>query len=59
MAAPIDNIPGEMILFPSYIVHWTDQNTSKTPRISIAFDIITEEVYNMIDNHNFRVLNPG
>jgi hypothetical protein len=59
MAAPIDNAPGEMILFPSYIVHWTDQNTSKTPRISIAFDIITEEVYNMINNHNFRELTPG
>jgi hypothetical protein len=52
----VPNKNGEMILFPSFVTHWTSQNKSETPRITISFDIITEEVYNMIDNHNFLKL---
>ena len=52
----IYNIVGELILFPSHIIHWTDNNNDPEPRISIAFDIITDKVYNMIDNKNFREL---
>jgi hypothetical protein len=52
----IDNIDGEMILFPSFIQHATDKNMTQTPRISIAFDIITQEIYQQIDNKNFRFL---
>jgi hypothetical protein len=52
----IANKNGEMILFPSFITHWTSQNLSNAPRITIAFDIITEEVYNMVDNTNYRLL---
>ena len=56
-AMPIKNIPSELILFPSYMVHWTDTNQAETPRISIAFDLITQEVYDMIsDNSNYRPL---
>jgi hypothetical protein len=50
------NTNGELILFPSFMTHWTSQNLSVNPRITIAFDIITEEVYNMIENTNYRLL---
>lgn len=50
----VENKQGEMIFFPSYVMHWTDKNQSEIPRLSLAFDIITEEVYNMIDNRNYR-----
>jgi hypothetical protein len=43
---PIKNIVGDSILFPSWVFHATDQNKSDKPRLSIAFDIITEEMYN-------------
>jgi hypothetical protein len=52
----IPNINGELVLFPSFMTHWTSPNLSVNPRITIAFDIITEEVYNMIDNTNYRLL---
>jgi hypothetical protein len=55
-AIPIKNEIGELVMFPSFITHWTDTNESENPRISIAFDIITQEVYDMIDNHNYRPL---
>jgi hypothetical protein len=52
----IPNKTGELIMFPSFVTHGSSENKSETPRITIAFDIITEEVYNMVDNHNFRLL---
>lgn len=54
----VRNIPGELILFPSCVLHWVDQNLSDTPRISVAFDIVTEEVYNLPNSlkNNFRKL---
>ena len=55
-AIAIENVAGEMVMFPSHLIHWTDINESENPRISIAFDIITKEVYDMIDNHNYRLL---
>lgn len=53
---PIPNVNGEMILFPSFIVHWTDYNQNPQPRITISFDIIKEEYYKMIDGSNYREL---
>jgi hypothetical protein len=54
----ISNTPGELVLFPSWVLHWVDENKSETPRISIAFDIVTEHVYNLPSDHknNFRKL---
>jgi len=52
----IPNTNGELILFPSFVTHWTSPNLSENPRITIAFDIITKEVYNMVDNTNYRLL---
>lgn len=48
----IRNYVGESVLFPSWIEHSTDQNKSDNTRLSIAFDIITEECMNkkMMDN---------
>lgn len=43
----IKNIPGEATLFPAWTMHWVDEHHSSEPRVSIAFDIITEEVYNL------------
>jgi hypothetical protein len=55
MRIGVDNNQGELVLFPSYVMHWTDKNQSEIPRLSLEFDIITEEVYNMIDNKkNYR-----
>jgi hypothetical protein len=48
----IANVPGDLFLFPSSITHWTDKNESDNLRISLAFDIITEEVYNMVYDVN-------
>lgn len=44
----IPNKNGEMIMFPSFITHWASENKNERPRITIAFDIITQEVYNML-----------
>lgn len=56
MCAPIQNIDGELILFPSFVVHWTDKNLSDKPRVTISFDLITEEFYNIVDGKNYREL---
>jgi hypothetical protein len=56
LVVDIPNKTGELIMFPSFMIHGSSENKSETPRITIAFDIITEEVYNMVDNHNFRLL---
>jgi hypothetical protein len=53
---PLENVIGELVMFPSYILHWTDPNLSDDPRISIAFDLITEPVFTMINNRNYRPL---
>jgi hypothetical protein len=53
----IPNVDGELTLFPSFLSHWTLPNLSHNPRITIAFDIIKEEVFNMIDNTNCRLIN--
>jgi hypothetical protein len=54
----VKNIPGELILFPSWVNHWVGNNNTPEPRISIAFDIVTEEVYNLPSEqkNNFRKL---
>ena len=44
------NTPGSLTLFPSYIRHWTDTNTSLKPRITLAFDLF-------IANEEFRKSN--
>ncbi|MGV6806073.1 MAG: 2OG-Fe(II) oxygenase family protein [Ruegeria sp.] len=31
-------LPGELILFPSYLLHWVHPNTSQEDRVSIAFN---------------------
>jgi hypothetical protein len=56
VAEEIPNVNGELILFPSFMTHWSSENKSERPRVTIAFDIITEEVYNMVENKNFRLL---
>jgi hypothetical protein len=39
----IKNHVGENILFPSWVTHKSDANTTPIPRISIAYDIVTQE----------------
>jgi hypothetical protein len=56
-SAPIENVNGEMILFPSWIFHQTDVNETLVPRVTISFDIINENVYlNRGENAIFRKL---
>ena len=35
----IKNIPGQIVMFPSYCPHYSDITTAETPRISVAFDV--------------------
>lgn len=56
LAYELPNVNGQLIMFPSFMTHWSSENLSEEPRITIAFDLITEEVYNMVDNHNYRLL---
>tara|TARA_R110001592_G_scaffold141176_2_gene362532 strand:- start:628 stop:1299 length:672 start_codon:yes stop_codon:yes gene_type:complete len=37
---------GKVTLFPSWLTHWTDKVENDFERITIAFDIKTEEAYN-------------
>jgi hypothetical protein len=41
----IPNRPGDTILFPGWVQHDTDQNKSSEPRITLAFDIIQEDLW--------------
>lgn len=43
----IKNHSGENILFPSWVFHKSDAHTAPIPRISIAYDIITQEQYDL------------
>ena len=43
------NNPGKLTLFPDCIPHWTDTHNGNEERISIAFDIITDERYNELN----------
>ena len=52
----IPNKNAEMILFPSFMTHWVSENKNEQPRITISFDIVTEEVYNILNNINYRLL---
>jgi hypothetical protein len=53
----IDNIVGECLFFPSWMIHRTDENETIEPRITISFDIIPESVYQVKeDNEIFRPL---
>ena len=53
----IDNVVGECLFFPSWMIHRTDENETIEPRITISFDIIPESVYTVKeDNEIFRRL---
>lgn len=51
----VKNYEGESTMFPSWVIHWTDENKSNNPRISLAFDIITKEMYDMGEMINKEV----
>ena len=48
---PIQNKNGQMILFPSTLLHWTDRYIGNKERITIAFDIYSKKLY---DNNLFE-----
>ena len=56
-AVGVPNIPGMVILFPSYVDHWIDGTKTDKVRVSLAFDIITKEVFDLINSDNFIPLN--
>lgn len=43
------NSPGSLTFFPNHLIHWTTINQTPAPRITIAFDLLTEEY---IENTN-------
>lgn len=44
----VPNVAGDLVLFPSFVFHNTSVNQATEPRLSLAFDIITEEVYHTL-----------
>ena len=44
---PILNECGTMTFFPAYMYHWTDRYENDSERITVAFDIFSEEFYNV------------
>jgi len=54
----IPNVAGHMIMFPSYVTHWVDGTKESLLRVSISYDLITQEVYDLIKENikNFRLL---
>ena len=44
---PILNECGTMTFFPAYMPHWTDRYENDSERITVAFDIFSEEFYNV------------
>lgn len=49
----IPNVAGDLVLFPSFVFHNTSVNHATEPRLSLAFDIITQEVYDTLPE-NFK-----
>lgn len=45
-AMAIEPVAGKLIMFPSCLTHYSESLDSTAPRISIAFDIVVENVYN-------------
>lgn len=43
---PLVNKPGDMIFFPGYLMHYTDTYEGNGERITIAFDIFSEDYFN-------------
>ena len=48
---PVKNEIGQLSLFPSYLVHWSDIQPSNEPRITIAFDVYFKKIF--IRNNDF------
>ena len=43
---PLCNVNGEMVFFPGTMTHWTDTYMGDGERITVAFDIYSEEWFN-------------
>ena len=52
----IENVSGEMTLFPTCLPHYTTVTKSDEPRITIAFDIIPIQGVTPYDNENLIIL---
>ena len=49
----VKNVPGKMTLFPSWLEHKVDKNTTGQVRFSLGFDMFTEHTMNYVsDNRN-------
>lgn len=45
------NVPGNMVLFPSWLEHRVDRNETNVNRFSIAFDLFTEPSMEYVSNN--------
>lgn len=54
-AKPFMNFNGNLTIFENYLVHWTDVVQGNEPRITLAFDLLTEEAIqeSIEDTKNF------
>ena len=43
---PICNVNGQMVFFPSTMAHWTNTYLGDGERITVAFDIYSQEWFN-------------
>jgi hypothetical protein len=46
-----ENKPGDLTFFPSYLMHWTNEYFGNSERITIAFDIVTENYIKKFPEH--------
>tara|TARA_R100001594_G_C3950156_1_gene242819 strand:- start:68 stop:652 length:585 start_codon:yes stop_codon:yes gene_type:complete len=51
---PILNENGNITFFPGYAEHWTDVYMGDSERITVAFDILSEEFYNIDIEDQFK-----
>jgi hypothetical protein len=52
----IPNNTAELVMFPSWMTHWADPAKTDIPRITISFDIITQDVYNLSNKKYYNLL---
>ena len=45
---PLCNVNGQMVFFPTTMTHWTNTYMGDSERITIAFDIYSEEWFNYV-----------
>lgn len=52
----VENTPGNLVFFPSYLSHWTTKNESDQPRVSIVFDIYAKKEHILMSENGKELI---